>query len=85
MRAGDRITGFEALHRHPTHNYHVIDTNGRAVYCGCMPSIRHSGGYMRMRTHHRSKAYHLEQWYKEYKFERNIERIEERRKKNADI
>ena len=74
MKAGDRICGFEALMRRPTHNYHTIDKGGRAVYCGCMPSIRRGNGYMWMKVHHRSKAHHLEQWYNQYKFERNLNR-----------
>lgn len=81
MRAGDKVSGFEALQCHPRHNYHIIDKNGRALYCGCMPSIRHGNGHLWMKVHYRSNAYRLEQWYREYKFERNLER----RKKHNDV
>lgn len=79
MRHGDNYIGWEALHRHPKHNYHIIDKNGRAVYCGCMPSIRHNGGHLWMKIHYRSKAHHLEQWYREYRFESNLERNAEKK------
>lgn len=85
MRAGERFVGWEALHRHTKQNYHIIDKNGQAVYCGCMPSIRYNGEYMWMKVHRRSKAHRLEQWYKQYRFESNIERSAERRTKHADI
>lgn len=85
MRRGELITGWDALHRHTNYNYHIIDKGGRAVYCGCMPSIRYNGGHMWMRRNHRSKAYHLEQWYKQYKFERNLERAVEQKEKRDVI
>ena len=85
MKHGELITGWEALHRHPMHNYHIIDKGGRALYCGCMPSIRYNGSYMWLGTNYRSKAHHLEQWYKEYKFERNLERAAEQREKRDNI
>lgn len=79
MRPGDKIAGWDGLHRHPKHNYHIIDERGRAVYCGCMPNIRHGGGYLRLRVNRRSKAHHLEQWYREYRFESNLERNEKKK------
>lgn len=80
MRKGDRIHGFDALHRWRFGmNRHIIDKNGRAAFCTCMPAIRTSGKPMLMRVHHNSKKYHLEQWYREYVFERNLERAERRR------
>ena len=83
MRVGDKIVGFEALHRWRNGmNRHIIDRNGRGIFCTCMPSIRHNNGSMWMKIHHRSKAYHLEQWYLKYKFERNIERFADQRRKH---
>ncbi len=70
--------GWEGLHRHTNHNYHIIDKGGRAIYCGCMPGIRYNGGYMWMKVHHRSLAHHLEQWYRQYKLEQNMERNKEK-------
>lgn len=88
MRYGERIAGFEGLHRFgATKNYHVADQNGRAYFCGCFKSIwvttvshgRRRKNPSSMKMLKDSKKSYNEQWHRQYRFERNLDRIMESR------
>jgi hypothetical protein len=89
MRHNEKIAGYEGLSRMGTKlNWHITDNNGHAQFCGCMRGIwtvRVINGKMKrcpaaMRDLRDSRRHHLDQWHREWTFERNLEKIRERNK-----
>lgn len=89
MRRGELIAGYEGLSRFGVgKNYHIADKDGRAYLCGCAKSIwltTSVRGSYRMKTPSsmrllkNSKKINLEQWHRQYTFQCNLERMEDKR------
>ena len=88
MRYNEKIAGYDGLARLGQKlNRHITDKNGRAQFCTCMRSIwrnRSFRGVIKrcpasMREVRNSRKNRLDQWYREWVFERNSMAIQSRR------
>lgn len=82
---GEKIRGFEGLGRWGfKQNHHLVDKGGRGYFCNCMPAMRF-GERIKHPCSTRRKAYHNEQWFRQFVFERNRDDINERKHTNENL